>query len=102
MSLNLSAMQLYCLESIGIDLWQLREPIQSSANDQCDPKLIEQLEMVLDYCSVHTKESISWQIANDLNKIILKDNKLTLPPLESVFADPKLKKALWQLMVNKS
>ena len=101
MSLNLSATQHYCLESMGIKLWQLRNPVADSVK-QHDPVLLAQLELMLNYCQQNTKQSFDWQVVNGLNEAVINDGKLELPPLDVVLSDPKLKKQLWQLMVSQS
>lgn len=66
---------------------------------QAPANLLSQLEAVLSYVAKATsQQSIAWQVNVDAKEIQWCDNELKLPPLETVFSTPSLKKSLWNLL----
>ncbi|MGB1297210.1 MAG: hypothetical protein ACPG8A_02995 [Psychrobium sp.] len=66
---------------------------------QAPANLLSQLETVLSYVAKATsQQSIAWQVNVEANAIQWCDNELKLPPLETVFSTPSLKKSLWNLL----
>jgi len=107
MNLNLSPLQQYSLESIGIDLWQLRQQAEVVENtercidpqvDQDAPHLIAQLELALNYCQQHSDKSIDWVIKEQDSAITLVGEQLQLPPLQQIFSNTQLKRQLWSVL----
>jgi len=102
MSLNLSPLQEYCLDAIGIDRWQARDNVPVEPNKQStDPKLVEQLEMVLAYRQQHSDSTLQWLEVAGASESSIAGNELTLPLLPELFASVSLKKQLWSVLVAK-
>lgn len=111
--MNLSKLQVDCLNAMGIELWQARadlttepaipaEPVETAGSAIEDPSqpplLVAQLQRAFDYCQQHNKEAVtlSWKIDHGLEQIELAGTQLSLPGLTKVFASAKLKQQLWQ------
>jgi len=100
MSLNISPLQQYCLDAIGIDLWRARDNLSVEQNKQsADPKLVEQLETVLAYRQQYSDSTLQWLEVAGASESCIADNELTLPLLPELFASPALKKQLWSVLV---
>jgi len=115
MSLNLSPLQHYALESIGIAQWQLREPISEPVSEldiaalpesvTVSPSetpdtgpLQQQIQLAIDFCSKQLNRPMIWATNNELTAVKLVDNQLQLPPLGLFFSDPTLKRQLWTIL----
>jgi len=100
MSLNLSSSQRFCLDAMGIDLWQSRAPQIVCSEPTSDPKLFEQVDMLLDYYQQQTKKSLQWLMVHDATESKMVGDELHVPPLSQLFASAKLKRQLWSLLVT--
>lgn len=66
---------------------------------QAPAHLLSQLETALDYVAKATsQQSIAWQVDIDACEIQWCDSELLLPPLETVFSTPSLKRSLWTFL----
>lgn len=59
--------------------------------------LVKELERALEYVAKHNR-AIAWQVHDTNSQLDLTEDKLMLPPLETLFNSPSLKKQLWQLL----
>ena len=59
--------------------------------------LVKELERALEYVAKHDK-AIEWQVHEANSQLVLKENKLLLPSLDTLFNSSSLKKQLWQLL----
>lgn len=119
MALELSPLQQHCLNSIGVQPWQLRKadsqttsnsltvqeskPVyQTSSDKQESPALNLELQRAINYVIEHSEnvQLINWIINKESNDISLSNNELTLPTLTAVLKSSALKKQLWAAMSN--
>jgi len=102
MNLKLSTLQHYCLNGLGIDLWQSqKDVVKTDASEAMmpSPKLVEQLEMLLSYRQQHVESSLTWQEVPQLTESSIVGETLKIPRLSTLFASPALKKQLWSVLV---
>ncbi|MDP2561797.1 DNA polymerase III subunit psi [Psychrobium sp. 1_MG-2023] len=117
-----SALQLKCLDALGIEQWQLKPEYRYShdrigstakhdlpvvASDVIDnvtvvesaPELVAQLTLAIDYCQQHAADNdieIEWVESESNDLVSYQAPLLQLPPLATLFSDAQLKQQLWQ------
>lgn len=98
--MNLTDEQRYCLQAMGIDLWQLRQVTRPVDEAPQDPSLKAQIDSAWLYCLKHVNGEYDLITNSQCDEPAWVEGGVELPPYALIFSNPKLKKKLWQVMTQ--